>query len=369
MSRRTFIPGVKLGRMLYEEAARPLVEAVVSAGSYAAALIGYGSDVLGYDTERSTDHNWGPRFQVFLDPDLPGGAAQDLDEALRAGLPHVFHGYATGFSEPDPLDEGTQVPDPAATGPVNHLVEIERLSSYLGRYLGRDPRAGMGPLDWLSLPEERLLELTSGDVFHDPHGELAGVRSLLAAFPRDPWIYKLACQWRRIAQQESFVGRCDEAGDFTGMKVVTARLVRDVMKMCFLMERTYAPYEKWLGSAFKKLSCALTFSRPLDAALRANRYPEVERALTTAYQALGEMHNALGVTGWIDPAPRGFFTRPYMVIKADRFSNALLAAVKDPELRAVPVRIGSLDQFIDSPDYIENVALYGRTRRLYDALP
>jgi hypothetical protein len=95
----------------------------------------------------------------------------------------------------------------------------------------------------------------------------------------------------------------------------------------------------------------------------------VERALTTAYQALGEMHNALGVTGWIDPAPRGFFSRPYMVIKADRYTNALLAALQEPELRAVPVRIGSLDQFIDSPDYIENVALYGRTRRLYDPLP
>jgi hypothetical protein len=364
-----FIPGLKLGRMLYEETARFIIEGVVAPGSYAAALMGYGSDVLGYDTARSTDHNWGPRFQVFLDTDLPDRTAEDLDDALRAGLPHVFHGYATGFSEPDPLDNGTQVPDPAAAGPVNHLVEIELLPAYVERYLGRDPRAGMGPLDWLSLPDERLLELTSGEVFHDPRGELAELRALLPECPREIWIYKLACQWRRIAQQESFVGRCDEADDFVGMKVVTARLVRDVMKMCFLMERTYAPYEKWLGSAFKRLRCAASISPLLNAALRGNRYPAVERALTGAYQALGEMHNALGVTGWIDPAPRGFFSRPYQVIKADRFANALLAAIQSPELRAVPVRIGSIDQFIDSPDYIENVALYGKTRRLYEPLP
>ena len=70
MSGRPFIPGLALGRMLYEEAARPIIEGIVPSASYAAALIGYGSDVMGFDSERSTDHNWGPRFQVFLSADV-----------------------------------------------------------------------------------------------------------------------------------------------------------------------------------------------------------------------------------------------------------------------------------------------------------
>ncbi len=352
--------------MLYEEAARPIIEAIVPRASYAAALMGYGSDVLGYDTERSTDHNWGPRFQVFLPRDLERSRGGTLDAALRNNLPHLFHGYATGFTEPDPLDNGTQTPDPRATGPVNHLIEITTIEDFLGRYLGRDPRAGLGILDWLVFPDERLLELTSGAVFHDPRGELAAVRAALSECPRDVWVYKLACQWRRIAQQESFVGRCAELGDFVGMKVVTARLVRDAMKLCFLMEKTWAPYEKWLGSAFARLRCSARLAPLLTGALQANDYREIERNLAAVYKALGEMHNGLGITGKLDASPRQFFTRPYQVIAADRFANALLAAITAPELRAVSIRIGAIDQFIDSPDYIENVEMYARTRRLFE---
>jgi hypothetical protein len=352
--------------MLYEEVGRSIIEAIVPAPAYAASLIGYGSDVLGYDTERSTDHNWGPRFQVFLSPDLLRECGGTLDAALQNELPHSFRGYATGFTEPDPTDNGTQMPDPKASGIVNHLVEITTIEDFLVRYLGRDTRAGLGLLDWLVLPDERLLEMTSGAVFHDPRGELAAVRAALSAYPHDVWLYKLACQWRRIAQQESFVGRCHEAGDVIGMKVVTARIVRDLMKLCFLIERTYAPYEKWLGSAFAKLRSSAVVAPLLDSALRGSEYASIERALAAAYQALGEMHNSLGLTGPIDPSPRPFFGRPYLVIKADRFANALLAAIEAEELRAIPIRIGAIDQFIDSPDYIENVSMYGRTRRLFE---
>jgi hypothetical protein len=59
---RPFIPGLELGRMLYTEAAQEIIEGVVPADAYAAGLLGAGSDVLGFDTERSTDHDWGPRF-------------------------------------------------------------------------------------------------------------------------------------------------------------------------------------------------------------------------------------------------------------------------------------------------------------------
>lgn len=36
-----------------------------------------------------------------------------------------------------------------------------------------------------------------------------------------------------------------------GSAVITARLARDLMRLCLLMDRRYPPYSKWLGTAFE----------------------------------------------------------------------------------------------------------------------
>ena len=59
------VPGLELAGAYYRDAVRPLLGGV----PHSAALLGWGSEVLGFDTERSTDHGWGPRLQVFVAPD------------------------------------------------------------------------------------------------------------------------------------------------------------------------------------------------------------------------------------------------------------------------------------------------------------
>src|SRR4029453_11518452 len=54
---------------------------------HAAALLGNGSEVLGYDDEVSTDHDFGPRVQVFLPVlsdlgELPVGVSVDTVETF-----------------------------------------------------------------------------------------------------------------------------------------------------------------------------------------------------------------------------------------------------------------------------------------------
>ena len=64
----TFTPGVELARRFYWEAVRPVLDAEFPGLKHSAALIGTGSEVLGFDTPMSADHHWGPRH------DLPGRA-------------------------------------------------------------------------------------------------------------------------------------------------------------------------------------------------------------------------------------------------------------------------------------------------------
>ena len=151
-----------------------------------------------------------------------------------------------------------------------------------------------------------------------------------------------------------------------GVKIVTARICRDIMRLCFLMERRFAPYDKWLGTAFTRLACAPRVSPCLDTVLLGTAWPIMEESLAVLYKTMAELHNALGVTGPLDPAPRDHFGRPYAVIRAERFANALLRLVESPALRRVTVRMGGIDQFIDCTDYIDSVRMYGPTRRLYE---
>ncbi len=106
-----FLPGLELCRRFYEEAVRPLLERYFPDLPYAAARIGPGSDVVGFDTEMSRDYDWGPQLQFFLrEQDAP--LVPELDELFRTQLPHEFAGFQVNFNAilKSPLNIITQIP-------------------------------------------------------------------------------------------------------------------------------------------------------------------------------------------------------------------------------------------------------------------
>jgi hypothetical protein len=342
----SFIPGLELSRRLYHEAVRPLIHAHFGDLPHTAARIGTGSEVLGFDTARSTDHEWGPRLQLFLRHRDAGEHSQDIVTALSHELPKTFNGYPTNFAAGDnERIRHMEVTD----GPVFHRVEVTSLDVWLTNQLGFDPRRAITTFDWLSTPTQTLAEITAGAVFHDHTGELTSARSRLTWYPEQTWRYVLACQWQRISQEEAFVGRCGEVGDELGSAVITARLVRDLVRLSLLMHRRYPPYGKWLGSAFAQLPFAATITPALSGALAATGWHEREDHLATAYSAVAKLHNQLGLTEPVDPGTRPYHGRPFQVLHAERFSQALLDTITEPELRALPLT-GTVDQFADNTD-------------------
>src|SRR5215211_7171657 len=117
-----FIPGLELSSALYTEIVAPLLAEAYPNLRYSAALIGTGSEILGYDTARSTDHEWGPRLLLFLGMDEYDRHAAAIRATLRDRLPPRFRGYSTHFSDRTATD--SRVPRDAAGGPINHKVEI-----------------------------------------------------------------------------------------------------------------------------------------------------------------------------------------------------------------------------------------------------
>ncbi|WP_020577004.1 DUF4037 domain-containing protein [Actinopolymorpha alba] len=339
----TFVPSLQLNDAFYREVVAPLVAPY----PHAAALLGWGSDVLGYDTERSTDHGWGPRLQLFVDKD-------DVDTVRRqvdTGLPESFRGWPVWYGWDN--------------AEVAHRVDVLPLGDWLVGQLGVDPRPDLDPLDWLAIPQQQLLGVVKGAVYADPAGELAAVRKALDWYPHDVWLWLLGAQWQRISQEEAFVGRTSEVGDELGSRLVAGRLARELMGLAFLLERQYQPYTKWFGTAFNQLASAAEPRPMLERAVAATDFATREGALAAAYEALARQHNQAALTPALDPTVRLFHDRPFRVLDAGRFARACVDAIADPALRELPL-VGSVDQFVDSTDVLSAAGRARQLRAFYD---
>ena len=362
-----FVKGLELSRSFFEDAVRPVLSSEFPSLRYAAALLGTGSEVLGFDTEMSADHEWGPRVDLFVGEDDYERASADVTETLRHKLPHHFRGYPTSFDAPDPADNGVRHMAGRGEGPVDHKINVFTPRGFFLYYLAFDIRDEIEPADWLTFPEQKLRTVKSGGVFRDEIG-LEALRQRFSYYPRDVWLYQLACAWVRVGQEEHLMGRAGIVGDEIGSALIGARLVRDLMRLCFLMERAYAPYPKWFGTAFNQLACAGSLSPSLRAALAAETWQERERHLAAAYERVAEMHNALGLTDPLPVEPRDFFGRPFRVIALHGYADALLSRVTDERVRRIAARrpVGGIDTFSDSTDILSHAPWRETLRKLYE---
>ncbi len=356
-----FVPGAELSRRFYAEVVRPLLDAEFPGLPYAAAHLGAGSDVLGYDTAMSRDHDWGPAVTLFL-PDAEAGRAPAIRWILGARLPGSFLGYPTGFAT-HPADPTSQVMTPGGT---DLRVRTTTVRAFARRQLGWDPAGPLSVADWLSFPSQRLLGVAAGPLHHDGVGDLTRLRDRLAWYPADVWRYLLAAGWTRLGEEEHLMGRAGYVGDELGSAVIGARLTRDLMALGFLLERRYAPYPKWFGTAFARLDLAPALTPLLAELVAAPTWPERQDLYATAAGLLVRRLNELDLCAPVDPRPRLFYQRPFWVVDAGRVAGVLVAAVRDPAVRRLTRRrlIGSVDQWSDSTD-LKDGEFRADVRRFY----
>lgn len=341
--------GLDLSRRFYRQVVRPLLGEL----PHAAALLGHGSEVLGYDDDVSTDHDFGPRLQLFL----PEHVDTLTVAGLLGGLPEQFEAMPVAFSRTGRHD-----------GRAVHQVEVTSAEAFFSAQMLVDPVQGLSLADWLLTPTQVLATLTGGAVFHDPAGELAQRRAVLRWYPDDIWRYALAAAWLRVGQEEAFIGRAGARGDDLGSRMVAARLVRELVRLAFLIERRWAPYSKWLGRVFADLRLAEPLTPHLDSAVAAVDWREREAAVCAGASVLARATNDLGLCTALDPAPRRFHGRDIQVIGGEAFTTALTAAIADADALALLDRLGSrkgndvgalpgtIDQAVDSTDILSHPA-------------
>ncbi|MFC1586691.1 DUF4037 domain-containing protein [Planctomycetota bacterium] len=377
-----FLKGKDLCEQFYLEAVKPVMEKFFPDTCYSAALLGLGSDVLGYDTDMSMDHDWGPRVTLFLDEadskiarrycldedsirrrrelalrdveptgydalELRGlhSLGDDVDYVLRQELPHEFKGFPTSYS--CHRDSSTRFMEKRDSGEVNHNVTIQTLRGFWLQYLNYDIDKQLKVVDWLTFPEQLLCGISSSRLFHDGLGRFKPVRDKLNYYPHEVWLYLLANQWQRLWSIElAILDRCSQVHNELGFRLMLARIIRNLMKLCFLMERKYAPFAKWFETAFAQLPCASDLTPLFIQILAASSRQEQHSNMLKAFEIVADMHNGLGITEPLPFQVTQFATRPFLVVAGEKFADAIRAKISDKEILSLPENTGSIDQFV-----------------------
>src|SRR5436190_10024520 len=132
-----FVPGIQLSKLFYEKEVLPVLNKHFPNLQHSAGIIGWGSEVLGFDNERSRDHHWGPRVLLFVKERDYSNLKVRIHRTLSNNLPIQFMGYSTNFSKPEP--NGVRHPCRVRSGPVDHMVDIYTVKQFYKARLGFDP--------------------------------------------------------------------------------------------------------------------------------------------------------------------------------------------------------------------------------------
>jgi hypothetical protein len=329
--------GIALSRSYFEGVVAPLLTQHVPKVRYAAARVGPGSDVLGLDDAMSRDHDWGLRLQMFVDD----ADCEQVRSALEQDLPVRYGGLPVrfGFSA-DPTERVR--------------VDVTSVSAFAEQQLGFDPCGpAVSSVDWLSLTGQSVLEVVTGAVFEDQTGELTRLRDALVWYPDEIWWFVVACDWQRIDQQLPLMGRAGARGDQLGSRTIAARIVDVAVHLAFMLSREWPPYSKWRGTLFGRLTGCSTISEDLVRALDVRRWHERQAALGDALTGLVRLQQEAGLPG-PSSAVEPFWDRPFV-----HLNRGLVPALLEnlgPDVRALPVGVGSVEQLTDNVDVLLNAS-------------
>ena len=231
--------GLELAEKYYETYGRPMLETKFAniMDQTAVGLVGQGSECLGFDDEISMDHDYGPSFCIWLPRDVYEKYGAKMQAEYDA-LPQEFMGFAGRV-----IEEHGQ-------GRVGVLC----LEDFYAEILEHDA-VPVTNREWLDLAEENLATATNGRVFEDRLGRFSAIRDeLLQYYPREVWLRRLVQSIAKAAQSGQYnYARAMKRGERIAAEIALTEFIRESMKIVYLLNRKYAPYDKWMHRGMRDL--------------------------------------------------------------------------------------------------------------------
>ena len=280
----------------------------------AAGLAGAGSEVAGYDDEASQDHDFEPGFCIFLPgEDVVSRREAFLLERAYSALPKEFMGYSREKLSP--------------AGGNRH--GVLRLSDFLADRIGKtEPE--LSAREWLTIPEQYLLEITAGKVYRDDSGFFTKARKELSFFPPDIARKKLAGNLLYAAQCGQYnYERCLVHGESAAAQLALVSFTEAAMHCFFLLSGRYMPYYKWRFRAFSELPGYSQFHSSLEFLLTSgNTDAEAQEKKAIVGEILRKIVTGCGFPADTEPGQAAFLLNDAVTAEEIR-SLHILTAVRE----------------------------------------
>lgn len=266
-------------RRFYEKYGAPMIHEVFPEYEHriAVGMVGEGSDCFGFDDEISKDHDYGIGFCMWL---LPEDDRQ-IGEALQKEYDKLIdehhlrlidsRGYAEAAVEMflkkrrGVFEIRTFYEELLGTSAIWSVQEGGSKQPEDGCSCGShrksqkaDGRGQGQPLHddvWQRLPEERLATAVNGEVFCDDLGTFTAIREQIRTY------YSDEIRRNRIAEKlhefsqyaQSNYARMMARKDYVTADICVAEGMKAAMELCYLLDRVYAPYYKWMRKGMETL--------------------------------------------------------------------------------------------------------------------
>ena len=331
------------------------------AENHSAALLGWGSEVLENDDDISKFYGWGPKPKIFLSNKDYIQSGDKLWEMFLDKIPIRYQGHLTRFKV-DPMDDLPKPTDEKDGFPMITISTFERLHTF---YIG-DISIPYSDFEWLLIPEQKLLEITSGEVFYDGLGILNDFRKNISYYPENVWKYKLAYQWTTLNWKLDLISLCNKREDVLSSRLSINETVQRIIGLIFLLNKAYKPgYIKWIHRQLYKLTnLAKQIGPELDKILTTNDCEIAQTNLIKVIETLIEYQINKDIISRVDYKQFSHFSRGFSPINLDIVIKEIKKGISG-ELAELPFPLGTVDQWVTDEDLLLSPNTIKNLRSVY----
>lgn len=280
---------IDVSRDFFNEIVRPILEEKFAeeTAQTAFGIFGYGSEALRLDDAYSSDHHWGLRIDAIVPDEICQERCQEIIQVVSSNLPASYRGH--------PLREGHV----SGSG-----LAPDSKTAYLTRTIGLD-RAPETYAEWLSIPEEDIIHITNGEIWHDPAGHFSAIRQVFLGYYPEPVRLRRIAHWCRYFSGMGTYALKRAVLRNNEFYAATAfgKAIRWGVQLAFMLDRRYFPYDKWLLAFFERLPRLADPLLPIvDEAVSLST--SWERKLELLDQMADILDQTMVADGIIKPHPR-----------------------------------------------------------------